>query len=140
MIKPVTFEVGGRRYQTIPLTGFEALELDRVVSGLAVQAIGSIGAARSSGGPLGMAMALGSVLRGVAKSDYRELLTTSFSQTVALSDTGKDESLAGDGVAAHFVGRFADMYECLVKVWEANQFTPFVLLERFGKPTAPTPT
>ena len=31
-LQPVQFEVGGRKYSTIPLTGFDALDLDRIVA------------------------------------------------------------------------------------------------------------
>lgn len=143
MVKPVDFEVGGLRYQTIPLTGFQSLELDRTVTGISLQAFGSLGRMRTggkAGAAIGIAMAIADVVREMPKEAYRELVVSTFSQTVALSETGKDVPLAGEAVANHFTGRFLDMYECMYKVWEANQFSPFVMLERFGVQTAPTPT
>ena len=115
-LQPVQFEVGGRKYSTIPLTGFDALDLDRIVadkwSGMhaAVAALG-----------------IDKALAAMSREEYRNLLELSLGSTTLIgAATEKDVRLANaDVIGEAFVGHLVDIPEVLLAVWSANKLSPF---------------
>ena len=141
MVQPKTFEVSGRKYQVIPHTGFGALQLDRKVSGIAMQSFGVLGAIRKEKGLTAIIPMIGGIARSLqdlSNAEYEEIVSLTFERTVELVDGAKDIPLTGETVGDRFQGRFIDFYTCMYKVWEANELSPFGIMERFGNQITPT--
>ena len=131
-LQPVQFEVGGRKYFTIPLTGFDALDLDRIVadkwSGMH-SAVAALGIDKEDKVAIGTAMAreLTKALAGMSREEYRNLLELSLGSTTLIGGaTEKDVRLANaDVIGEAFVGHLVDIPEVLLAVWSANKLSPF---------------
>ena len=137
----VNFEVSGYKYQTIPLTGFAAIQLDRKVSGLALNSVGALAGIKKAEGKslIPLVSSIAKAAQELSDQEYIDLVASTLSQTVHLVDGAKDIPLVGDAIGAHFQGHMIDLYMCMYKVWEANTLTPFALLDRFGGPITQTP-
>lgn len=131
-LQPVQFEVGGRKYSTIPLTGFDALDLDRIVSdkwsGMHA-AVAALGIDKEDKVAIGTAMAreLTKALAAMSREEYRNLLELSLGSTTLIGGaTEKDVRLAkADVIGEAFVGHLVDIPEVLLSVWSANKLSPF---------------
>lgn len=131
-LQPVQFEVGGRKYSTIQLTGFDALDLDRIVadkwSGM-YAAVSALGIDKEDKVAIGTAMAreLTKALAGMSREEYRNLLELSLGSTTLIgAATEKDVRLANaDVIGEAFVGHLVDIPEVLLAVWSANKLSPF---------------
>lgn len=131
-LQPVQFEVGGRKYATIPLTGFDVLDLDRIVSdkwsGMHA-AVAALGIDKEDKVAIGTAMAreLTKALAGMSREEYRNLLELSLGSTTLIGGaTEKDMRLANANVIGEaFVGHLVDIPEVLLAVWSANKLSPF---------------
>lgn len=154
------FEVEGTKYQTILLPARVAMPVDRQVVGMLNKAFGDAdlgdlfqdvpkpSASTSEDSPKeaspkkkldpakGMKI-LGTISGAIASltdEEFDRLVSVSLSQTTALGSTPqeRDVLLDGDGIDAHFRGRYAELYQVLFEVWRANQLSPFGVLSRFG--------
>lgn len=131
-LQPVQFEVGGRKYSTIALTGFDALDLDRIVadkwSGMHA-AVAALGIDKEDKVAIGTAMAreLTKALAGMSSEEYRKLIELSLGSTTLIgAATEKDVRLANaDVIGEAFVGHLVDIPEVLLAVWSANKLSPF---------------
>ncbi len=118
--KPIDFEVNGYKYQTIPIKGMDALELDRKVLGIWSKLL-------RSGSAEGDAVSqFSAVFSEMSRTEFENLVFMTLSSTTALGKVGEpDVRLTGDAVANHFADHKADFYNVLIAVWEANKLSPF---------------
>ena len=131
-LQPVQFEVNGRKYSTIPLTGFDALDLDRIVtdkwSGMHA-AVASMGIDKDDKLAIGTAMAreLTKALAKMSREEYRNLVELSLGSTTLIgAGTEKDIKLSNaDIIGEAFQGHLPDFSEVLLAVWTANKLSPF---------------
>lgn len=122
-MNPVNFEINGERYQLLPHTGFEAIDLDRKV-------LGVIGRMARNGGMLdddmGAFAALSDTLSEMPSSDYHWLVQTTL-KTVTVTTAGKKNVTLSDAdtIAGHFAGRMNDLYTVMLRVWKEEKLSPF---------------
>lgn len=129
---PVNFEVGGHKYCCIPHTGMKALDLDRVVNGLWQKVIGNIRANAGTDGEkderIGKFLSSFSLtLLDMDEGGFERVVVDSFSHTVAIGD-GREPDVkldSGDAIGDHFADHKGDLNLVLLRIWEANRFTPF---------------
>ena len=131
-LQPVQFEIGGRKYSTIPLTGFDVLDLNRIVDDMwsrMVDNVRSRGIAADDKAAVMSAMtdALSSELAHMSKEDYRNLIEMTRSSTTLMGGAKeKDTRLSSaDIVGDAFAGHLVDLPNVLVEVWSANKLSPF---------------
>lgn len=114
-------EVNGRTYQVLPLTGMNALNLDRKVLGLWTR----FNSGRND------AEFLTEFCRAfyeLPQDEYEALLLLSFRGVSYIGKDGEaNESLGTlQAVGDHFNDHKPDLYSVLLKVWETNRLSPFV--------------
>lgn len=131
-LQPVQFEIGGRKYSTIPLTGFDVLDLNRIVDDMwsrMVENVRSRGIAADDKTAVMSAMtdALSSELAHMSKEEYRNLVEMTLSSTTLIGGAKeKDTRLSNaDIVGDAFAGHLVDLPNVLVEVWSANKLSPF---------------
>lgn len=118
--KPIDFEVNGYQYQTLPIKGMDALELDRKVLGIWSKLLQRETPAAD------LVSGFSSVFSEMPRKDFEELVLMTLSSTTALGGTGvPNVRLTGDAIAEHFADHKADFYNVLIAVWEANKLSPF---------------
>ena len=129
---PVQFEVGGRKYSTIPLTGFDVLDLDRIVTDTlyAVHSrVRSQGIGTDNKNEFGGAIAreLTKEFASMSREDYRKLLELSLSSTTLIGGAKEKDTRLSDAdvIGNAFAGHLVDIPEVLAAVWTANKLTPF---------------
>lgn len=142
-MEPTNFEIEGRKYQALPLRGFDVLELDRIVSGLTLRSIGVATLANFGAAKDRMVLVAG-FARGIAEmpvDHYRRLVDLTFQGCVAVGagPKGADMALAGDAIGDHFAGHLIDMYQAMYNIWEGNKLSPFDYLSRIGNKTPEMP-
>lgn len=133
-----TFEVGGRKYSTIPLTGFDVLDLDRVVaakwaeihsrvskSGLSTEGMSDEESKKAVG--LAVANELTKIFAEMPREEYRNLIELTLSTTVAMGGKNEKNVKLSDAetIGTFFAGHVSDLHEVLIAVWEANRLSPF---------------
>ena len=131
-LQPVQFEIGGRKYSTIPLTGFDVLDLDRKVADMWVRMANDVKGKdvdREDKLAVTKAMsdALAKELSSMSRDEYRNILEMTFSSTTLIGDKNeKDIRLSdADAVGNAFVGHLLDLPNVIVEVWAANKLSPF---------------
>lgn len=123
--QPVKFTVDGRSYTTIPLTGRDAMKLDKIVTPL-VFSFGSV-ARKLKMNDLVILMC--EKLGSLDDDKFEELRLLTFRGTMFDgSDKEKSFSLDTDECFEHFQGRLLDMYTVMVNAWQAHKLTPFQML------------
>ena len=129
---PVQFEVGGRKYATIPLTGFDVLDLDRIVAEKWVamhSRVTVLGIDPEDKTAVGTAMAreLTKEFASMSREEYRKLLELSLSSTTLIGGAKEKDTRLSDAevIGKAFVGHLVDIPEVLLAVWTANKLSPF---------------
>lgn len=131
-IEPKKFSVGGREFVTIPIQGFDALDLNRVVTSMWTdmhENVSRKGVDPKDKQAVGAAMAdeLTRCFRNMGREEYRSILEMTLSSTTLVGGANeKDTRLSdADTVGQAFAGHLADLPEVLLAVWAANRLTPF---------------
>lgn len=129
---PVQFEVGGRKYVTIPITGFDVLDLDRIVAEKWVamhSRVMVLGIDPENKTAVGTAMAreLTKEFASMSREEYRNLLELSLSSTTLIGGAKEKDTRLSDAdvIGNAFAGHLVDIPEVLLAVWTANKLTPF---------------
>lgn len=141
-MNPVSFELDNEKYQLIPHTGFEAINLYRKVNG----AVGNMVNALPKGGVDGASSfaAIAAAFEGYGDDEFRILVETTLKNVTVVTPGKKNVSLSDmDAIAAHFDGRLGGMYSLLFEVWDREKMLPFELAPATGpngNGTTGTPT
>lgn len=130
-MNPVSFDLDGEKYQFLPHTGFEAINLYRKVNGAVGNIVSAMPTDRMDGNASFAAIA--SAFEGYAEDDFRWLVETTLKNVTVVTPGKKFETLSSmDAVAAHFEGRLGRMYDLLFEVWDREKMLPFELAPATG--------
>ena len=129
---PVQFEVGGRKYATIPITGFDVLDLDRIVTEMwssmhTKVTVQGIDPENKTAVGTAMARELTKEFASMSREEYRNLLELSLSSTTLIGGAKEKDTRLSDAdvIGNAFAGHLVDIPEVLLAVWTANKLTPF---------------
>lgn len=123
MLQPMDFEINGEKYQALPHTGFEALNLDRKVNALFTSAF------KAGAGTDGeFYAAISGTLAGYSDSDYMWLVETTFNRCTVVTNGKPHVRLADmDAVAEQFRGKGPELYAAMLRIWKGERLSPFAL-------------
>lgn len=122
MLKPIDFEVNGEKYQALPHTGFEAMNLDRKVTALFSRV-----SRKGSKNEADFYEAVTEELANYSDDEYRWLVETTFNRTTVLTEGKPHVRLADmDAIADQFRGKGSELYGILIRIWSEERLTPFV--------------
>ena len=131
-LQPVQFEIGGRKYSTIPLTGFDVLDLERKVADMWLRMQKTVKAQDIDGDDKvsvsnAMNEALAKEMASMSRDEYRNFLELSLSSTTLMGgENERDVRLSdADAVGNAFAGHLLDLPNVIVEVWAANKLSPF---------------
>ncbi len=121
MLTPIEFEIGGEKYQALPHTGFEALNLDRKVTALFSKVLQS--GAKSDGE---FYAAVTGAFSDYSDAEYRWLVETTFNRCTVVTDGKQHARLADmDAIAGHFRGKGSELYAAMLNIWRLEKLSPF---------------
>lgn len=130
-MNPVSFDLDGEKYQLIPHTGFEAINLYRKVNGAVGNIVSAMPTDRNDGNASFAAIA--SAFEGYSDEDFRLLVETTLKNVTVVTPGKKFETLSSmEAVAALFEGRLGRMYDLLFEVWDREKMLPFELAPATG--------
>jgi len=111
---------GDHKYQVYPVTGRNALHLDRKVTDLAY----SFREIAKSKNDMGMM-----ILHAFAEMDdykFDEILAQTLVEVIRVGNEGEpDVKVTAENVYGFFVGDLDGLYGLLIQIWEAYELTPF---------------
>ena len=111
---------GDHKYQVYPVTGRNALHLDRKVTDLAY----SFREIAKSKNDMGMM-----ILHSFAEMDdykFDEILAQTLVEVIRVGNEGEpDVKVTAENVYGFFVGDLDGLYGLLIQIWEAYELTPF---------------
>lgn len=111
---------GDHKYQVYPITGRNALHLDRKVTDLAY----SFREIAKSKNDMGMM-----ILHAFAEMDdykFDEILAQTLVEVIRVGNEGEpDVKVTAENVYGFFVGDLDGLYGLLIQIWEAYELTPF---------------
>lgn len=123
MLNPIDFELNGEKYQSLPHTGFEALNLDRKVNALFTRVFRA-GAATDGE----FYAAITEALSEYSDAEYRWLVETTFNRSTVMTDGKQHRRLSDmDTIAEQFSGRGSELYAAMLRIWKEEKLSPFVL-------------
>ena len=136
-MQPTNFELDGEKYQLLPHTGFEALDLYRKVN----DAIGGIIDAPSVPGNENQRgfSALSRTFNSYDKDEFKELVEMTLKNVTVVTPGKKNFALSDvDTISNHFTGRWGKMYDLMFEVWNIEKMLPFDLAPLSGSETKET--
>ncbi|MBO7412853.1 MAG: hypothetical protein J6U20_04225 [Fibrobacter sp.] len=111
---------GDHKYQVYPVTGRNALHLDRKVTDLAY----SFREIAKSKNDMGMM-----ILHAFAEMDdykFDEILAQTLVEVIRVGNEGEpDVKVTAENVYGFFAGDLDGLYGLLIQIWEAYELTPF---------------
>lgn len=131
-LEPVRFTVNGFEYSCIPHTGKQALNLNRIVTGLWTKLMGNVSAKFGSHEEQTERLqkfseAFSALFLEMDEDKYISLVEKTFANTVYI---GKDKEpniplRDADVVGDHFADHKSDTELVMLEIWSANKFAPF---------------
>lgn len=126
MLKPITLEVDGIKFQIAPLGLQSALKLDKKLITIVAPLIGITGTDENLDTAIGKLQdKIPQILGSLTDSEFQEIINLTLHTTILLRDGFPPAGLDEPGNREIFAGSLLTLYKLCFEIWRYNKLTVF---------------